>query len=94
MKQSVNYLKTRRQHNRVCLLYEISKNHFISDNKLSVLKYIGKMKEIGMLLQYNDLQMFIYEKRILMRSVKKFIIEITKRAYIMDSLENTLKKEI
>lgn len=52
------------------------------------------MKEIGMLLQCNDLQMFIYEKRILMRSVKKFIIEIIKRAYIMDSLENTLKKEI
>lgn len=52
---------------------EESLSYFTGDDKLSVRKWIEEFEGTGALLQWNDLQMFIYGKRMLKGSAKQFV---------------------
>lgn len=47
-----------------------SLSYFTDDDKLSVCKWIDHFEQTGTLLQWNNLQMFIYGKRMLKESTR------------------------
>lgn len=47
-----------------------SLSYFTGDDKLSVRKWIDHFEQTGTLLQWNNLQMFIYGKRMLKGSTR------------------------
>ncbi|XP_076660118.1 uncharacterized protein LOC143363405 [Halictus rubicundus] len=46
---------------------------FTGDDKLSIRKWLDEFEETGALLQWNDLQMFVYGKRMLKGSARQFL---------------------
>lgn len=71
---------------------EGSLTYFTGDDKLPIEKWIAEFEDASDLLQWNELQMLIYSKRMLKGSAKRFI-SLEKNVTSWSVLKKKLKKE-
>jgi len=71
---------------------EGSLTYFTGDDKLPIEKWIAEFEDVSDLLQWNELQMLIYGKRMLKGSAKRFI-SFEKNVTSWSVLKRKLKKE-